>query len=371
MRTVDVRWRHVAGGLRAAAGLEAELEGRWAMAIEHARDRRLRRRFVAACAAAAGSAVGAAVVLAVMSQPAYAVIGTVLIAIVCSAPLLTGRLARRSSEAPEPTDDLPARPSGMLVRGALRVWPRLGKPVALDVVAPWWTQIAHVDGPRSNDGRPFQEHGDVGESIFVADLSRQLTDEHVAIRNLLVTRGLDADVVVVGPTGIWVFEVKHWSGTIECRNGRWWQTKRYYAPGGVLKVERKPFRWGPDEQWIKEREAIGETIRRRLPEACMFGSQIGGGIVFSHQGANWDDIVNTVRSGYGSPAFWTTTVASAPELAGLTQAMVLQILDALLEWHGRLGSEADGEPQSAIELAEGLFSQLMARARDYCGEEAS
>ena len=71
MRTVDVRWRHVAGGLRAAARLEAELEGRWAMAIEHARDRRLRRRFVAACAAAAGSAVGAAVMLAVMSQQSH------------------------------------------------------------------------------------------------------------------------------------------------------------------------------------------------------------------------------------------------------------------------------------------------------------
>ena len=37
------------------------------------------------------------------------------------------------------------------------------------------------------------------------------------MRGLLVARNL----VVVDPTGVWVYEVKHWSGEITCERGEW------------------------------------------------------------------------------------------------------------------------------------------------------
>lgn len=53
-----------------------------------------------------------------------------------------------------------------------------------------------------------------GEHDFVRQLQRVLDSSHYIIYRLQQKRSDDIDVTVVGPTGIWVFEVKYWAGSI-------------------------------------------------------------------------------------------------------------------------------------------------------------
>jgi hypothetical protein len=53
----------------------------------------------------------------------------------------------------------------------------------------------------------LRRYGDQGEESFVSYLSGALPKEYVAVRNLLVAQNLDADAIVVGPTGSWIYEV--------------------------------------------------------------------------------------------------------------------------------------------------------------------
>jgi nuclease-like protein len=367
MRTIDLNWLRLAPGALEAARLEGTLHADWAPAIERARQRRLERAVALSCAGAAGVAVGAAAVLAVDRQLLAAMIA-IVVGLVCFAPVLvmlrSGRsMGDRTVEAPAPD------PVRTIARGIRRVRPRRGLPVALGVVEPWWAEVAHVAGLRAHEDRPLQEYGDVGESSFVAELSLRLDHDHVAVRNAMVRRRCDADVLVVGPTGIWVFEVKHWTGTFERRDdGSWWRTRTYFAPGGIHTVETTPFKSPPDEQWIYERSAVQETIRRRLPKARELAEQIGGGIVFSHPDANWDGIAGVARSGYGSPAFWSAEVAGSATRPEFTPSLVLEIIDAVLEWHRQLAGDTAGEPRCALQLTQQLSAQATTRAQRYCGE---
>lgn len=125
------------------------------------------------------------------------------------------------------------KPSTMTVEGPR---PQQEKPIRLALIDQWWQQISD-DG--THQSKATVDYGDVGEEKFYRHLTQSLPDDHVSIRGILVKQGLDVDLLVVGPTNVWVFEVKHWSGTITCRNGNWRRSKPYYAHGGVLKYEEK------------------------------------------------------------------------------------------------------------------------------------
>src|SRR5262249_28183154 len=142
--------------------------------------------------------------------------------------------------------------------------------------------------------------------------------------------GLDVDLLVVGPTAVWVFEVKHWTGLIMCRDGHWWRSKNYYSSQGALRCDEgeiKPF----DRQWIRERKEIQETLRRRVRPPHL-GERVTGGLVFTHLNVVLD-IDESVKCGFGSPEFWATHLR---EVAGRNQESItlsskLAVLDGLLD----------------------------------------
>ena len=127
-----------------------------------------------------------------------------------------------------------------------------------DLSGRWWGTVS-ARGPSVRRPGPALEargYGDQGEEALVAYLSKSLPGDYVALRGPLVARNLDADLVVVGPTGVWVYEVKHWSGEITCRGGQWRRTKTYRERGGRLVREVqgiRPF----DGQWAKEAAPCG------------------------------------------------------------------------------------------------------------------
>jgi hypothetical protein len=244
--------------------------------------------------------------------------------------------------------------------------PEQGEPIRLALVDHWWRQISD-DG--TYQSKATVDHGDVGEENFFDDLKQSLPDDHVSIRNIVVKRGLDVDVLVVGPTNVWVFEVKHWSGTISCRNGNWRRFKPYYAPGGVLRHEEQEIK-SFDRQWMRERREVEETLRRRVHPSHL-ANRIAGGLVFTHPNVTLD-IDQSHECGYGPPAFWSTHLrkVAAGQQEIISQQSQLKIMDALLDRAERI-DDRYAQRYCCIELAERIAFDLTEWAQAYVARHAS
>ena len=255
------------------------------------------------------------------------------------------------------------------------VWALLHTPDPLpdpsDLSGQWWATISGsaLSVRRSGSALSARRYGDEGEAAFVSHLARELPEDYVAVSGLLVARSLDADVIVGGPTGIWVYEVKHWSGQIICQDGQWRRVKTYHKPGGRLVQEHqvlKPF----DKQWIREANAVKETLRRRVPRCPNLREAVGGGLVFTHGGFSLfaDD---SCEARFYSPGSCVEALAGSPEIPGFTMQERLRAIDALLEWSDRLHEQRGEVPwatSSSVELAEHLHEDAVSQALSYLSD---
>ncbi len=64
-----------------------------------------------------------------------------------------------------------------------------------------------------------------GEEIVIQKLESILSDEYTIIPSVVVGKYGDADIVVVGPKGVLVIEVKNWSDPILIKDGEIWRQK--------------------------------------------------------------------------------------------------------------------------------------------------
>lgn len=202
-------------------------------------------------------------------------------------------------------------------------------------------------------------YGDVGENRLVEHLSYRLSDDYVCIKRLMVEDNLDADVVVLGPSGIWVLESKYYSGTITLRNGLWTRRKTYHAPGGVLTQKEDHFH-DLDEQWLREKTAVENVIRKNGLET----TSVQGGIAFTHpESALVAD--SSSRAPYGDIHHWCDAVADERDSIRLSQLQVDQITEVLLR-HGcsLLGHDSI----SAVQFAEDMYENQASRVAEFCSE---
>jgi hypothetical protein len=221
---------------------------------------------------------------------------------------------------------------------------------------------------RSGPTFSARAYGDEGEAAFVSYLAGALPEEYVAINGLLVARHLDADVILVGPTGIWVYEVKHWSSEIICQDGQWRRIKTYRQPGGRLVQEHemlRPF----DKQWLREANAVKETLRRRLPQHPNLHEYVGGGLVFTHGGSSFSAdntckarVYTEVLRGSSLRISRGTRLHDAGPSARYRHPP--QWSDRLHERQG----EAPWETSSSVELAERLHEEALSQALSYISD---
>ncbi len=349
MKNIGAEWRNLAEGLLRVETLEMQFRAEWGPRLEKARKereeaKRQRNR------RQGGAALAIALVLVLL--------------------LLTASPVLQFS----PADASVLRP--VLVVPAIAIlyglWLLLHTPDALpdpsNLTGRWWGTISGRTSSvrRSGPALSARHYGDVGEESFISYLTGRLSNEYVAVRGLLMVRNLDADVIVVGPTGIWVYEVKHWSGEITCERGEWRRVKTYRQPGGRLVRELemlKPF----DKQWTKEAGAVRENLRRRLPGCPELPEAVGGGLVFTHARASFH-ADSSCEAWAGLPSSCVEILSHSPEMPGLTMEQRLRAVDALLEWsdqlHERQG-EAPGTTSSSVELAERLHEEAVSRAYSF------
>ena len=354
MRSIGPEWRNLAEGLVHVEALEARFRAERGPRLEEARRKRneaeLRRLRKRGCAALVAASIVAlllfvvALLLLLLSPPTTAVV-LVLALVVPAVLVLYGVWAL--FHTPDPLPD----PS--------------------DLSGRWWATISGhaLSARRSGPALSARRYGDEGEAAFVSLLAHELPEEYVAVSGLLVARSLDADLIVAGPPGIWVYEVKHWSGQIVCQDGQWRRIKTYHKPGGRLVQEHqvlKPF----DKQWIREANAVKETLRRRLPQRPNLHEAVGGGLVFTHRGSSFS-ADSTCNARVYTPRSCVEVLSISPEIPGFTMQERLHAIDALLEWSDRLHErqgEASWERSSSVELAERLHEDAVSQVLSYVSD---
>jgi hypothetical protein len=201
--------------------------------------------------------------------------------------------------------------------------------------------------------------GERAEVEFLKSLSF-LDDQYIAVWGLLTSARVtsDTDVLLLGPTGIWVFEVKYWSGVISKENGEWF-TKHWR--GGRKKQDKSP-----DQQWMDQKEEIVKTIRMRLPTKPWLADLIKGGVVFTHERAQLGQVAGNLVT-CGKPEAWRARIRDAKSDREFSPQDHLQLLDALFQYANQ-HEKQKLEIRSARDEARQLYEHAAAALRKYVSE---
>jgi hypothetical protein len=216
--------------------------------------------------------------------------------------------------------------------------PQTAEGLAVDLEGRWWESLSLQE-------KSIEVTGAKGEADFKTLLARSLPDPYVAC--LLP----DGEMLLLGPSGIWFFKVVDWSGMILKQDGVWKQRDKR----GAEAISES----APDEQWLKQKQAMEKLLKERLPERDWILSLIRGGVVFSHPKASPDrKRIQGNTASYGSAKAWAERVRQAPAVDGFTTDMQLEILDALAE-------RGDQQPASAKDEAQRLYQRAVDELRSY------
>ncbi|MCJ7622557.1 MAG: NERD domain-containing protein [Anaerolineaceae bacterium] len=193
----------------------------------------------------------------------------------------------------------------------------------MDLERAWWSRL------QSSPVAAEYVHGDIGENELVTRLANCLPDDHYCIKNLLVGKHLDADIVVVGPSGVWILESKYISGTICVRDGLWSREKEFFGPGGVPTLKEEDYE-DFEKQWTREKRAVQKAIKEIYPDLISTKSGlIKGGLAFTHPDSKID-FDYSLKIDFRKGSHWVKMIFDERENAVLSEDQTLQIVDALL-----------------------------------------
>jgi hypothetical protein len=167
--------------------------------------------------------------------------------------------------------------------------------------------------------------------------------------------GNDIDITIVGPLGIWVFEVKYLKGIVRWRDGWWSQRKTYRGRSGMPVTEIREAEEAYDQQWQRMADSVVATLRRHAPdliERIPKIVRIRGGLVFTHPQGKYD-IPPGSPFNWGIIPFWIEKLRTVPPVNEIDEKSIYQVLDVLLERHAEV-SELNAQ-HSMLQYAEDLI----------------
>jgi hypothetical protein len=199
-----------------------------------------------------------------------------------------------------------------------------------------------------------KDYGAEGERLFISRLGEICCADDFILARAMQRRSEDVDVILIGAKGVWVFEVKHWSGEIYWDDQGWRRVQRYYERGGVEAAKEVEVGEPPDQQWIRAAMEVTRTLQYRAPQVLKRYPALGqvrGGIVFTKEEA-----VLRVQPGrqvfWGPLNFWIKSLHEFETKAKLDSRSALQIVEALLDRHHELLPAF--EPRSMRAYAQGV-----------------
>jgi hypothetical protein len=333
MRMIDPRWTGLEEGYQVVQALQGKLESEFGRAVQVGQRRKFRRelndwqkkrRLFIALAVLAPLAVITLCLSAFYFQQVACVIvyWAFLVVIILVALAVAGRQYIQQVVSGPPA---PAKPSAGME--------------ALE--GRWWASLApSLPAPLSRKEVPGP----------VSQLAAGLPDEYLMIAS--GPTGGQAGLLLVGASGIWLFEPRDWEGTIVKEAGVWKRVGKGSRRPGAAALPP-----APDERWIEQKRLLVETLQSRLPHLAWTADLIQGGILFSHPKAAPDKArIEDSQVSYGPARAWIQRLRSAPPVEGFppgTQMEILETLAGIL----RPQEPARGESRPARAEAERLYQE--------------
>jgi hypothetical protein len=212
----------------------------------------------------------------------------------------------------------------------------------------WQRQLAGSIRP----GR-VEDH-EKGVYSFIARL-QAIEPEAYMLQGLQLQPGKPIDIIVIGPRGIWVFNVIPQDGTIRWREGRWTRRQTLLRMSGPALTEIREAEACYDAEWRGAVESLTEALNGSLPELVARTHtilRIRGGLVFSHRKVKID-IPPGCPFNWGIIPFWTNKLSEVPPVAGFDKFTIFQLLDALVSRHRLVTGEKP--TSSMLDAAEELI----------------
>ncbi len=338
MHSIDRKWTDLAAGYQAIQSFKTKLTAEFGRAVRVGHKQQLRKEltewqkkrrvFLALVAVAPLSIIALCLTAYYFRDVACVIIyWAVMVLIILVTLAVAGRQYIREmvngKPVPQPVDRL-----------------------VVDLEGRWWESLLPQELAVEKAGKKREED-------FLTLLARSLPDSYSA-RILPET-----DALLLGPSGIWIFKVEHWSGTIIKQDGVWKQLQTGRDKLGRKHLEETTHEPGPDDQWLQLKQEIIKTLEEHLPARAWTLSLIQGGVAFYHPKTNLDKKhIKDNTASFGSPNAWAERIRRAPAVDGFTLEMQLEILDALTGGGGQ-------QPVSAKDEAERLYQQAVEELRAY------
>ncbi len=359
MHRIDPRWGDLAEGYKTVGFLQGRLVSRFGRAVrvgqrvkyhkELSEWQKKRRIFIALAVLAPLSVVGLCVSAYYFREAACIIAYWVLVVVVILVTLaVAGRnYIREAMNRPEP------QASGDL---------------SVDLEGRWWERIAMKEAVVA--ARDKKREAD----DFLSLLGRSLPDEYLAVVRPLASD--EMEMLLVGPSGIWVFEAREWDGRVVRQDGVWRQVRTMRGKWGRKKLEERLHSPGPDDQWLIQKELVLKLIHRhasglgRAPAADGAGTGasetqgrpadlVQGGVVFSQPRVVLDKAgIQGNRAPYGTAKAWAERVRRGPVLEGFDRETQLKLLEGWIKRMRLAGEDAD-KAASAQQEAERLYDDAV------------
>jgi hypothetical protein len=203
-----------------------------------------------------------------------------------------------------------------------------------DLMPKLWDELGHR--PAGLEGLRETEGSD-GERALASLLAKALGDDFVCLVGPLVAESLDVDLLVIGPSGLWVLDSKYHRGRVDYVGGQFIKTKTL----GDRTVE-KEF----DIVGEIDREVGGVQAALTEPGLRALQAEVRGIVAFTHPEIR----LHTLGAPFPCllPRQVPPVILKAPRVRGLNADAIFRIVDALAHQAVRLATnDADGVKVSA------------------------
>jgi len=175
-------------------------------------------------------------------------------------------------------------------------------------------------------------YGLIGEYNLIRALDRVVSPETIILHSVMPKKNDDLDVVLIGPKGIWYFEVKYKNAHFDWHAGVW--------AIGMIDHNTRQFKFDdkkehPDEQWRRMLNEASKNLNAALGELISKYPNIGrisGGVVFSHPKATFD-IQRPASFAWGNIQDWVLAYQKAPLVKEMTPTVILKLTEVFLKPH--------------------------------------
>jgi hypothetical protein len=223
----------------------------------------------------------------------------------------------------------------------------------LELAGPWLRALRVRAGSLPVEAP--QGYGYLGENRLFELLDKGLPgEEFLCLRNLLVLRHMDIDLVVIGPNGIWLLDSKYWSGWIRYHNGIWTRDR-----------DLNEGEDHPDLKWAEQENRVRMTLNNNLGHLSIDWEKIiRGGLVFTHPEVNLQ-IIPLCPVEAGTVHLWVRWIRETEPAVGFDLETRLKAVDALCIRSQRLRKEENPDFQTvpAARIAETVYGAAVAEAR--------